>query len=493
MVEKQTQNLLPRPPIVVVMGHVDHGKTTLLDNIKKTNIAAREAGGITQSIGAYEIEHNGKKITFIDTPGHEAFSKMRTRGAKIADLAILVVAADDGVQPQTKESINTLTQSKTPFIVAINKVDKPNADIEKTKNDLMQAGVFLEGAGGNVSWQKISAKSGDGINELLDLILLAAEMENLTYNPEINASGIILEAKMDSQRGITATMIVKNGILKNGDEIATPSACGKIKILENFKGEQTSQLEPSAPALILGFNTMPQTGEEFISGKIEPSLMEKKEIITKPNTKILAGDKNKPVLKIIIKADVSGSLEALGEITRNLKQDAVKADIISEGIGEINDNDVKLASANNALLIGFNTRPTKAAENLARAQEIKIITSKIIYELIQIIEKEMANIENPAPLAEAVVLALFNQKDKNQLIGVKVINGTIKNNIAVKILRKKEDGEEENIGSGKITNLKSFKKEINQILSPNEGGVMIESGATIAVGDKLIYPHPNTK
>lgn len=491
MPEKNTQNLIPRPPVVVVMGHVDHGKTTLLDNIKKTTVAAKEAGGITQSIGAYEVIHNpstgsgqAKKITFIDTPGHEAFSKMRARGAKIADLAILIVAADDSVQPQTKESIKILEETKTPFIVAINKIDKPGADVEKVKNDLMQNNVFLEGAGGNISWQKISAKSGEGINELLDLILLAAELENFTYNPDENASGFILEAKMDSRRGITVTAIVKNGILKTGDEIATKSACGKIKFLENFKGEQEKQLEPSAPSLILGFTTLPQTGEEFISGNIEPAIIAKKEIISRPIVALAKGDV-RPTLNLVIKADVSGSLEALLEIIKALQQGKVKINVASEGVGEINDSDVKMAISNNGIIIGFNTKASKAAENLARAQETKIVTSKIIYELIQIIEKEMENIENPAPLAEVEILKTFSQKDKKQLVGGKVLTGTVKNNISIKITR---DGIE--IGSGKITSLKSFKQEVNQILTPNEGGIMVESSTAIAVGDHLIYPSP---
>ncbi|KKT56520.1 MAG: Translation initiation factor IF-2 [Candidatus Wolfebacteria bacterium GW2011_GWA1_44_24] len=249
MTEK-VKNLIIRPPIVAVLGHVDHGKTSLLDFIRKTNFVAREAGGITQSIGAYEIIHNGKKITFIDTPGHEAFSKMRSRGAIAADLAILVVAADDGVKPQTKESIEILNSAKTPFVVAVNKIDKSNADIEKTINDLTANGVLLEGRGGNVSWQAISAKTGQGVDELLDLVLLAAEMENLTYNPDADAGGVIIEAKSDNRRGIVVSVIAENGILKIGDKIATFGAGGKIKILENFLGEKTAELRPSSPALI---------------------------------------------------------------------------------------------------------------------------------------------------------------------------------------------------------------------------------------------------
>ncbi len=505
---------VPRPPIVVVMGHVDHGKTTLLDYIRikcakaapihrdePRPVAGREAGGITQSIGAYEIIHNpsadsgqAKKITFIDTPGHEAFSKMRARGAHVADMAILIVAADDGVQPQTKESIKILEETKTPFIVAINKIDKPNADIERVKNDLMQNGVFLEGAGGNISWQKISAKHGEGINELLDLILLASEIENFTYNPDINASGIIIEAKLDSKRGITAIGIVKNGILKVGDGIATSSACGKIKILENFLGEKAEKLEPSAPFLILGFDGLPQIGEEFIGGNIKLLLKEKR-IVVKPKAEIKPVSKNGvPSLNIILKADVSGSLEALAEIIKNLKQETVTIKIIDKSVGEITDGDIKLAASNNAIIIGFNAKANRAVENMAKVQEIKLITSKIIYELVNMIEKEMKDIEKPAPLGEVEILATFSQKDKKpagsearlprrrQLVGGKVISGLIKNNISVKIIRAEEE-----LGFGKITGLKSFKQEATQILAPNECGIMIESNIVINIGDKLVY------
>lgn len=485
MPENKGKNSIVRPPIVVVMGHVDHGKTTLLDNIKKTNIAAKEAGGITQSIGAYEISHNGKKITFVDTPGHEAFSKMRARGANVADLAILIVAADDGLQPQTKESIEILNQTKTPFIVAINKIDKPNADIEKTINDLMQNGVYLEGRGGNISWHKISAKQGTGVDELLDLILLAAEMESLTYDPAVNANGIIIEAKMDSKRGVTAVGIVKNGILKSGDGISTQTVCGKTKLLENFIGERIENAEPSAPVLILGFDDLPQIGEEFIAGEISLEQIEKAEAMIRPKLEIEKTPNGKPALNMIIKADVSGSLEALSEIIRSMNQGNVQINILEEAVGEITDGDVKRASPNNALIIGFNTKSSKAADNLAKALEVKIVASKIIYELVQKIEKEMKDIENPPPLGELEVLALFSQKDKKQLVGGKVVSGMLKNRIEVKIIR---DNEEQ--GTGKITSLKSHKQEVNQVIAPNECGIIIESPIIIAVGDHIIYPHP---
>jgi len=251
MTEVKKENLKERPPVVVVMGHVDHGKTTLLDYVRKANVAAREAGGITQSVGAYEIVHGGKKIIFIDTPGHEAFTAMRSRGAEVADLAILVVAADEGVKPQTKEAIDILLKSKTPFVVAVNKIDRTN-DLEKVKNDLTSAGVLLEGYGGQVSWHGVSAKTGEGVDELLDLVVLASSVERLTFDPTVPASGYILETRVDRKRGNEATLIIKNGVLRRGEEIRTATGGGKVKILEDFLGNQTAELEPSAPALTIG-------------------------------------------------------------------------------------------------------------------------------------------------------------------------------------------------------------------------------------------------
>lgn len=477
---------MERPPIVVVMGHVDHGKTSLLDYIRKTTVASREAGGITQAIGAYEIVHNAKKITFIDTPGHEAFSQMRARGAKVADLAILIVAADDGVQPQTKESIEMLNNSKTPFVVAINKIDKQNADQEKTKTSLMQNGVYLEGMGGNISWQAISAKQGTGINELLDLILLASEMEDLKYDPLANAQGIIVESKMDNKRGITAVAVLKNGTLKSGKHIATASASGKIKILENFLGERTEELIPSSPALILGFESLPKIGEEFTSGDIEineyhkPELKEfkKQEIMTKEEAK-------KPALNLVIKADVTGSLEALSQIVSAMDQANVRINILSESVGEISDGDIKTAMADNAIVIGFNAKISKPAETLAKAQNIRIITDKIIYNLIKTIEDEVKAIEKPAPLGIMEILALFNQKSNKQLVGGKIISGIIKTNVMVKIIRDGEDA-----GSGRITTIHIGKNEVTLCDTGKECGIMIDSPVTIAVGDKIIYEAP---
>ncbi|MEE8131475.1 MAG: translation initiation factor IF-2 [Candidatus Paceibacterota bacterium] len=473
------KKLITRSPIIAVMGHVDHGKSSLLDFIRKTNVVAKEAGGITQSIGAYEISHNNKRITFIDTPGHEAFSKMRARGAKVADLAILVVAADDGVKPQTKEVIDILKEIQTPFVVAVSKIDKPGADVEKVKQELMQVEVLLEGYGGNISWQAISSKSGQGIDELLDLILLAAEMEELTYNPEVEASGIIIESKIDSRRGVTATTIIKNGTLKIGDEIFTQSVKGRIKILENFLGEKVAQLTPSSPALILGFETLPQIGEQFSVSEI---LAQEDKLIQKPKPKITEAESELPTIKLILMADVSGSLEALFEVIKNLPTDEIKIEIINKSIGDITDGNVKLAQSTKSVIIGFKVRVDKAAENLARSQEIKIITSEVIYELVKSIEEEIAGLGLPKITGDLEILATFSKKGKKQLIGGKVVSGIIKNKSKLEIKRG-----EEIIGQGKILNLQHQKQDVVQVEEGKECGVMFESDIIIEKGDHLIY------
>ncbi len=474
------QNTQSRPPVVVVLGHVDHGKTSILDFIRKTKLASKEFGEITQAIGAYQISVGSQKITFIDTPGHEAFSKMRMRGAKVADLGILVIAADEAVKSQTQEAIKILKESKTPFVVAINKIDKPNADIEKTKQELMQAEVLLEGFGGDISWQAISSKTGQGINELLDLILLSSELEKLTYNPESLASGVIIESKMDSRRGLTAIAIVKDGILKIGDEIATLSATGKIKILENFLGEKTESLEPSSPALILGFETLPQIGEEFLSGKIELIEMEMAKI---RKTVIVSQSVQSPTIKasdinLCLKADVSGSLEALSGIIKTFPN--VK--IISESVGDITDGDVKSALSTKATIIGFRVKVNKAAENLAKAQGIKIITSEIIYELLKNLETELETLKEPVISGKLEILGVFGKKSgKRQIVGGRVIIGILKNNSWVKIQR-----QEQIIGQAKIINLQLKKQDAKEANEGDECGLLIESETMVNARDYLV-------
>ena len=450
--------LVKRPPVVVVMGHVDHGKTTLLDFIRKTNVAVREAGGITQSIGAYEItvsQNNadrdadkrrsnirenlrgnlresalaeGRKMTFIDTPGHAAFSAMRARGAAVAGIALLVVGADDGVQPQTKEAIKILQDSKTHFIVAINKVDKAGeAGVTKTKNELTAAGVLLEGYGGNVSYQEISAKTGQGVNELLDLILLAADLEHLVYDPKKPGEGFVIEAKRDSRRGITATAIITDGTLRLGDAIAAESVGGQVKALEDFAGKRITSAEPSAPVRILGFFDVPAIGTTFRAGITPtPVAAGTAPVAPRPAAQAPAG-KNTRTLRVILKADVAGSLEALTQIVTHLPlPEGMTLKIMDSGIGEISDGDIQHAISTGSTVIGFRIESTKAAENLAKVHKVKILASEIVYELVKALEAEAKILGGEQIAGELEVLAIFGKKDDAQIVGGRVAKGIVK-------------------------------------------------------------------
>lgn len=481
MTEKSAEK---RSPIVVVMGHVDHGKTSLLDYIRKANVVAREAGGITQSIGAYEITHAEKRMTFVDTPGHEAFSKMRSRGARVADLAILVVAADDGVKPQTREAIRALREAKTTFVVAINKMDKNNADPERVKKELLQEEVLLEGYGGNVSYQQISAKTGEGVSELLDLLLLAADFEDLSYSQTAPARGVVIEAKLDRRRGNEVMVVMKDGVLRRGDEISTPTASGKAKTIENFLGQQVSEARPSSPALLLGFEHLPIVGEEFILGARKVELPESKKQTTMSDVGSGRSKEGGLILNCILKADVSGSLEAVRDIISALPQNEVKLRIFEARVGDIGDGDVKSAIATGSTIFGFHVRVDKGARVLAEANKIKIITADIIYELVRAVEEEINNLKSPKPEGILEVLAVFNQTKTKQLIGGKVLEGTIKVKKAYDIKRG-----EEIVGAGRIVSLKQNKKEATIVEAGKECGMFFDSGTQIAVGDILLLRH----
>lgn len=460
------------------MGHVDHGKTTLLDYIRKANVASREAGGITQAVGAYEIEHNGKKMTFIDTPGHEAFSKMRSRGAEVADLAILVVAADESVKPQTKEAIQTLRDAKTPFVVGITKTDKPSADVEKVKNDLTANEVFLEGYGGDVSYQPISGKSGEGVNELLDLLLLAAELEGLSYDPKAPAEGFVLETQTNKNRGTEASVIVKNGILRQGDAVGTASAKGRVKILENFLGKQAKEIPAGAPALIVGFDKLPQVGEIFHTGEAaEGTGVEKAptaELAEAPGAK-------EGTLVVVLKASDAGSLEVLSEIMKSLSPEK-PLKIVAASTGDITENDVKLAVSSGAAIVGFKNKADRAAKTLAQAQAVTLVTSDIVYHLVTSVEKLIKQAESSVLIGELEILAAFNvaRLDK-QVVGGKVVKGIFKNRAPIEIERAGE-----RIGKGRVTNLQEQKKDVSQVLEGKEAGVLVSAGVEIQVGDKLV-------
>ena len=491
---------LKRPPVVVVVGHVDHGKTSLLDYIRKTNVVAKEAGGITQSVGAYEIVYHpksseilrdaqddsasgGRRITFIDTPGHEAFSKMRVRGAHIADVGILVVAGDEGVKPQTKEALKALLDSKTPFVVAITKVDKPNVDLDRVKNDLTANNVLLEGYGGNISYQGVSSKTGEGVNELLDLILLTADLEELEYNPEAVASGTILEAKLDTRRGNTVTVILTGGQLKKGDLIATATAKGKVKNLEDFLGKSVDRLLPSSPAVILGFESLPEVGEEFVAGKLsEEDLAKVNKLVTRKLGTSDTTNKESQTIRIILKADVSGSLEALHDLLKKVPiKENQTLDIIGQSVGEITDGDVKDAVATTAMILGFRVKLNKAAENLARTHEVTVLTNDIIYKLVEEIEKLFLEMGKSKYNGELEILAAFSAKGSKQTIGGKVNRGQVRIKSWLDIQRA-----DEVVGKGKVVNLQQQKRDVNAVDAGNECGLIFESDTKVEVGDKLL-------
>lgn len=476
-----SKNTIQRPPVVVVMGHVDHGKTTLLDFIRKANVAGREAGGITQAVGAYEITHKTRdgreqKMTFIDTPGHEAFTKMRSRGAEVADLAILVVAADEGLKPQTREAIKILKDSETPFVVAITKIDKTGADVDKVKNDLTAEEVFLEGYGGNISYQPLSAKSGEGVDDLLDLLLLAADLEDLSYDPSAPASGFVLETRTNKNRGLEASVIVRQGTLKRGDDIATVSARGKVKMLEDFLGKPIATVPAGAPALIVGFESLPDIGETFHAGAGAADVAQKA-AVERVNV-AAAGGKG---LRIILKAADAGSLEALGGIMRGLPSEEPIL-IIGESIGEIGENDVKFAVSGGALIVAFKSKIDKAAKAMAQAQGVKILTADIVYELVTEIEQMIKDASKAAPTGDLEVLAIFNQsKIEKQVIGGKVVAGVFRNRATFSVKRG-----EEILGLGHVDNLQEMKKDASQVLEGKECGLKVGAAVEIKVGDHLV-------
>ena len=481
--EQTSLNNLKRPPVVVVVGHVDHGKTSLLDYVRKTNIVAKEAGGITQSVGAYEIDHNGQRITFIDTPGHEAFSKMRARGAHVADVAILVVAADEGVKPQTKEALKSLIDSETPYVVALTKIDKSTADIDRVKTELGTNGVYLEGFGGNISFQGVSSKTGEGVNELLDLVLLTSEVEDLSYDPKALASGVILEAKMDSRRGNTVTIILKNGTLSQGDLIVTPSVKGKVKILENFLGKQVKELLPSNPAVIIGFEELPAVGEEFKAGKLSEE--ELAAVVRKDSTRVTGSKtKDEQTIRVILKADVAGSLEALNDLLKEIPiAKNQRMEIISQTVGDITDGDVKDALATGSFIIAFRTQPTKAAESLARTHDIRILADEVIYKLVEQIEEMFKVMHEGKYNGELQILGVFSAKGNVQTIGGKVVKGKVLNKAWLDVRR-----EDKILGKGKVVNLQQKKNDANMVPEGSECGLIFDSEIKIQLGDSLMQP-----
>ena len=475
MPENDNKKINKRSPVVVVMGHVDHGKTSLLDYIRKTGVAGKEAGGITQSIGAYEIKHNGERITFVDTPGHEAFKAMRARGADVADVAVLVVAADEGPKPQTEESFKILKESKTPYVVAITKIDSPRADIEKVKGELMNAGIYLEGFGGDVSWQGISSKTGEGVPELLDLILLLSEVSGLSYDPEALASGFVIESRKDSRKGIVASLVLKNGVLKQGHYIATPTTSGRIKILEDFAGKRVGELESSAPALVVGFDEIPSVGEEFVANEKDINKANFKKEKTVRKAMPILHKKDDKRITAVLKAGVTGSLEVLKDVLEE------KIKIIDASAGDITDGDIKTAIASGSVIIAFHSKfNSKSVEMFAKNNSVKVFSSDVIYELIKSVDEHIEEVSEPEVIGKMEILETFGHKDDKQIIGGKVIEGSINLGRKVEIRRKNIF-----VGEGKIVNLQAGKVDVKEVEAPDECGMLIDSVASVKKGDEL--------
>jgi translation initiation factor IF-2 len=489
----------PRPPIVVVIGHVDHGKTTLLDQIKKTNVAGKEAGGITQRIGAYEVEaeKDGMKqrITFLDTPGHEAFSGMRQRGVKVADVAVLVVAADDGVQPQTIEAVKFAQDAGIPMLVAFNKTDKPEADVMKIKKQLSEHGVQTEDWGGQIIGVEISAKTGKGIKDLLDSILLVAEMEDLKANPDEPASGVVLESKIDSRKGVTATLLVKNGTLRIKDIVATENTLGKIKMMEDFRSKPIKSAPPGTPTVVMGMESMPEPGQTFAVYKnteeARKTLRAKAEKEKTPFSPPSFSEKETDVkdLRLLLKADSQGTLEALETILNNMKIEGISLKIVKKGVGAINENDIKDASVTSATILGFNSLASSAIKEFAKQKKVKISEEKIVYKLTESV-REMALGLLPPKVIKTVtgklqVIALFKIKKPSPdtfeaVFGAKVTDGKIFKGSSVEIFH---GGVSQ--GKGKVVELQFNKNAVSEVSKPNNAGIHYKGAAKVELGDSL--------
>ncbi len=489
--QEEKQKLQPRPPVVVVMGHVDHGKTKLLDTIRKTNVIAQEAGGITQHIGAYQVERQGKAITFIDTPGHEAFTAMRSRGAKIADIAILVVAADDGVKPQTIEAFRIIEAAKLPFVVAVNKIDKPEANVEKVFQELSnQLKIIPTDWGGDVFFVPLSAKTGQGIDVLLDKLLLVAEKkaEDLKANPLSTAVGTVVESHISKGEGPVATIIIQNGTLRTGDHLSLGEyLIGRARALKNHQNQTVSEAGPAMPVKILGLKITPGVGDILIAQEGKKINLKKllNQQLKKPVVK-LKSDKEIKKINLIIKADVLGSLEAIEESLEKINTNEVKANIIHKGLGDITDGDVKRAEAEKAQIIGFHINLPANIEELAREKRVKVKLYQIIYDLIKDIKKQMQAILEPeikkTEMGRIKVLAVFktNSQEKTQIIGGRVEQGQVEPGLQAIVIKNSQE-----VGQGTISNVQIGQEVVKLVEAGQECGLQYNGQPIIEVGDVL--------
>ena len=491
-------DLVTRPPVVTIMGHVDHGKTSLLDYIRNTHVVSKEAGGITQAIGAYQVEINGNKITFIDTPGHAAFTEMRARGAKITDIVVIIVAADDGVMPQTKEAIDHAKSAKVPIIVAINKIDKTAANVDKIMSEMSEYGLTPEEWGGDTIFVKLSAHTGENVDLLLENIIALAEMEELKANPKRYAVGTVIESKLDKNKGVTASLLINNGTLRLGDPIVVGSTFGKVRTLKDCNGKDLTSAEPSMPVEITGLNEVPVAGDKFMafeSEKTARSVAEKRSVLEKEKKftkkavsledffeRIESGHKE---INVVLKTDVKGSEEAVKNALEKINVEGVKVTVIRSGVGTITESDVVLASASNAIIIGFNVVPSSKTKEAAKNYNVDIRLYNIIYKLVEEIESAMKGMLDPeyeeVTTGEAEIRQIFKFSKVGNIAGVHVTSGVVKNNSECKLIR---DGVI--ITTTKIKSLQREKDQVKEVKSGFDCGITLENYTDIKVGDTIL-------
>ncbi|RKX49916.1 MAG: translation initiation factor IF-2 [Thermotogae bacterium] len=499
--EERKGDLVTRPPIVTVMGHVDHGKTTLLDKIRKTRVAEKEEGGITQSIGAYQVEVDGKKITFIDTPGHEVFTEMRARGAQVTDIVVLVVAADDGVMPQTIEAYDHAKSAGVPIIVAINKIDKPNANVDKTKQELVEKlNLIPEDWGGDTIMVPISAKTGQGIDELLEMILLVAEMQEIKCYPEGPARAVIIETKHDKKTGPVASIIVKDGVLKVGDFVVVSNTYGKVRVLIDDRGRRVKEAHPSQPVMILGFEEVPDPHSMlYVVSNLETarSIVEKrKEImeqqkVSRRHMKLedllkIMEEKEQKILNLVLKADTYGSVAALKNAIGKLKTKEIRINIVHAGIGAITTSDIMLASATDGIVLGFRVRPDSQARKLAEEESVEVRTYTVIYKLIDDLKKALEGMLEPEEAEEiigrGIVKKVFKIAKVGRVAGVQILEGKVDRKGLVRIYRN-----DQLIFEGKIESLKHYQEDADVIEAPKECGIKFAGFEDINENDELEF------
>ncbi len=493
--KKNTGEIITRAPVVAIMGHIDHGKSTLLDYIRKENTVDKEAGGITQHVAAYEAEYNGKKITFIDTPGHEAFAAARSRGANIADIAVLVVSADDGVKEQTLGAIKFIKESGIPFIVAINKIDKPNADIQKTKNSLLENEIYLEGMGGDISYNEISALKGTGVDDLLETILLTAEVEDLKADTGKLGTGYVLEAKTDPKKGISATMILKDGHIKTGEYVVSGTTSSPVRIMEDFTGKTLREAIPSAAITITGFDEIPAAGDSFAvfenkkeALKFIEDLKDLEREQAVAEKKIIVGRRKKNqkhIFPLVIKADVQGSVDAIKHQMEKIENERAEFKIVLAGVGNIGEKEMKaLAGSEKATIVGFNVSVERNTQLQAENLGVEIKTFNIIYELEDYLKKRLIELTPKETFeektGEARILKQFSWTNKGGVVGGEVISGELKKTDKIKIYRR-----DVYLGDAEILALQHGKQAVEKVNEGEQFGINLASKYEIIEGDKL--------